>query len=365
MTATITALRTRLLRPKLARNWGHDVPYNHFIVVEIETSDGGVGTGFSWTPAIGAEAIVALLENDIRPFVLHKHANAAELWPRLWEHLHEAGSGGLVTIAMAGLDLALWDYEARTLDQSLVDRLGRHHDRVQVYGSGINLHYSEEKLLKQVDRWLAAGFDTIKIKVGKKDIFEDLDRVAAVRERIGPDRTLALDANQRWDRATAAIAIAALAESDPAWIEEPLRADDTPGYAALRKAVHIPIALGENAHTTYRFRDLLDAGACDVIQPNVIRVGGITPFLQIAELARSRGVRLMPHLLPQLSGQLALALPEATMVEDVEDASFDDLDILASPSGVTIADGWLTADTAPGLGFRFRDKLVEEPHEGE
>jgi L-alanine-DL-glutamate epimerase-like enolase superfamily enzyme len=322
MTATITALRTTLLTPRLPRPWG-------------------------------AEAVRALLDNDIRRFALGRPADAADLWQPLWENLHEAGSGGLTTIAMAGLDLALWDYDCRVRELPLVDRLGRTHDRAEAYGSGVNLDYSLDELLEQVDRWIAAGYQTVKIKVGKKDIFEDLDRVAAVRERLGPDRGLALDANQRWDRDTAAIAIGALAESSPAWIEEPLRADDTAGYTRLRASVGIPIALGENAHTLYRFRDLLDAGAVDIVQPNVVRVGGITPFLHIAELARERGVRLAPHLLPELSGQLALTLPEPTLVEDVEDASFQKLGVLARPSGTSVADGWFTADTAVGLGFEF------------
>jgi L-alanine-DL-glutamate epimerase-like enolase superfamily enzyme len=353
VSTTITALRTTLLSPKLSRPWGADVRANHIIAVHIETSDGLSGTGFSWTPSIGAEAVRALLDNDIRRFALGRPADAGELWQPLWENLHEAGSGGLTTIAMAGLDLALWDYECRVRDLPLVDRLGRTRDRVQVYGSGVNLHYSEDELLAQVDRWIAAGLTAVKIKVGKPDIFEDLDRVAAVRQRIGPDRQLMLDANQRWDRATAAIAIAALAESDPAWIEEPLRADDTAGYAALRASSVVPIALGENAHTIYRFRDLMDAGACDIVQPNVIRVGGITPFLAIVRSAAERGIRVAPHLLPELSGQLALTIPEPTLVEDVEGATFEQLGILSEPTGTSIRDGWFTADTDVGIGFNF------------
>ncbi|MCU1599236.1 MAG: hypothetical protein QOE85_986 [Actinomycetota bacterium] len=357
---TITALHTSLLSPQLSRPWGPDVHQNHIIVVRIETSDGVGGTGFSWTPSIGAEAIQALLDNDIRRFALGRAANAYALWQPLWKNLHEAGSGGLTTIAMAGLDLALWDYDCRAKEIPLVDRLERQHDRAQVYGSGVNLDYSLDELLEQVDRWIAAGLTAVKVKVGKTDIFEDLDRIAAVRERIGPDRALMLDANQRWDFETAVIATDALAEYQPDWIEEPLRADDTPGYAELRKRVSVPVALGENAHTVQRFRDLIDAGCCDIVQPNVVRVGGITPFLAIAELARDRGVRLAPHLLPELSGQLALALPEPTLVEDVEDATFEKLGVLARPTGTAIEDGWFTANTEPGIGFDFAE-TIEEP----
>ena len=115
----------------------------------------------------------------------------------------------------------------------------------------------------------------------------------------------------------------------------------------------MPIALGENLHTIYRFRDFIDAEAVDIIQPNIIRVGGITPFRRIVELARTHSIRVMPHLLPGLSGQLDLTLAEPTLVEDVEDAGFGQLGILDGPSPVRISAGRLTLTGADGLGFSF------------
>lgn len=281
-------------------------------------------------------------------------SDPAVVWDRLWRHLHEAGGGGVTTIAMAGIDLALWDLRCRRLGAGLVDVLGRRRESVEVYGSGVNLHYPLEELVAQAARWVEAGHDAVKMKVGRPDLAEDVERVAAVREVIGPGRRLMIDANQRWDLPTARRAVAALSRFDLYWVEEPLLADATWAYAQLRVAVDVPIALGENAHTIHRFRDLLDAGACDVVQPNVVRVGGVTPFLRIASLARTYGVAVAPHLLPELSGQLALCLPEPTLVEDVEDASFAALGCLAEPSGVTMADGRLTVDgSRPGLGLTF------------
>jgi L-alanine-DL-glutamate epimerase-like enolase superfamily enzyme len=117
----------------------------------------------------------------------------------------------------------------------------------------------------------------------------------------------------------------------------------------------VPIALGENLHTIYRFRDFIEAEAVDIIQPNIIRVGGITPFRRIVELARTNSIRVMPHLLPELSGQLALTLAEPTLVEDVEDASFEQLGILAGPAPVRVSSSRLTLTDQLGLGFRFKD----------
>lgn len=196
---TIVALEIERHTARLPRPWGADVPVNHVIEVRVTDSDGGTGTGFSWTPTIGVESVQALLEHDVRATVLGAAADAATLWPQLWARLHEAGSGGVTTIAMAGVDLALWDLAGRRAGRSLAGLLGRRRDDVEVYGSGVNLHYPLDELLAQVRRWIEAGFGAVKIKVGRPDLGEDVERVAAVRELLGPDRALMIDANQRWD----------------------------------------------------------------------------------------------------------------------------------------------------------------------
>jgi len=294
-----------------------------------------------------------MIRADLAPWLVGHPADASG-WQQSWEHLHEAGGGGVTTIALAGIDLALWDLALRSTGTALADALGRKHDSQPAYGSGVNLHYPLDELVAQAARWRDAGYGGVKIKVGKPDLAEDLDRVAAVRETIGPDVRLMVDANQRWDLPTAVESVTALARFDLDWIEEPLRADDTRGYRSLRAAIDVPVAAGENVHTIHRFRDLVDAGAIDVLQPNVVRVGGITPFLQIVELAREAGLELAPHLLPDLSAQLAFALPETTWVEDVEDAGFAPLGALAGPSGVDIVHGRATGGREPGIGLRFR-----------
>lgn len=350
--ATIRAVRTRLIRVPLSRPWAPDVTDVRVIAVHLVADDGTEGHGFSWTPTIGGSAVRALIDEDLAPFLLGRRADPS-VWDEAWAHLHEAGGGGLTTIALAGIDLALWDRRARIAGTSVTSMLGRRHDRLPVYGSGVNLHYSLDELVAQAQRWARAGHDAVKMKVGKPDLAEDLDRIAAVREVLGTQRRLLVDANQRWDLDVATRAVNAMAAHGIGWIEEPLRADDLAGHAELRRRIDVPIALGENLHTVFRFRDFLDAGAVDVIQPNVIRVGGITPFLRIAELARTRDVELAPHLLPELSAQVAFALPETSWIEDVEDAGFAQQGALASPTGLTFVDGRVSGGADVGLGIRF------------
>ncbi|MGK3648992.1 mandelate racemase/muconate lactonizing enzyme family protein [Pseudarthrobacter enclensis] len=353
----ITGLATRLITVPLRRHWGAEAPENHVIVTWLQTDDGGAGHGFSWTPTIGPQAVKALLDYDVAPFITGLPASPEAVWDVLWKRLHEAGGGGLTTIAMAGVDLALWDLQARRAETSVTGLIGQRQESAEVYGSGVNLHYTLDELVEQARRWVAAGHQAVKIKVGKPDLREDAERVAAVRSVLGPDRRLMIDANQRWDLPTTFRALEVLSEYGLDWLEEPLRADDLWAYRRLRKHSPVPIALGENLHTIYRFRDFIEAEAVDIIQPNIIRVGGITPFRRIVELARTHSIKVMPHLLPELSGQLALTLAEPTLVEDVEEASFEQLGILDGPSPVRFTDSRVALADQPGLGFRFRDGL--------
>ncbi|UYO96560.1 mandelate racemase/muconate lactonizing enzyme family protein [Microbacterium sp. M28] len=358
---TITRFDTRLQRIALTRPWAADVTSVGIVATHVVRSDGAEGWGFSWTPQIGAAAVHALLSDDIVRAAIGRSAEPGEAWQGLWEHLHEAGGGGVTTIALAGLDLALWDAAARARDLPASALIGRRRERARVYGSGVNLHYTQDELLAQVQRWIDAGFTAVKIKVGKPDIAEDVDRVGAVRALLGPDRELMIDANQRWDLDRATTSVEALARFDLAWIEEPLRADDLGGHTELARRIDLPIAVGENLHTAHRFADFLRAGAAQIVQPNIVRVGGISPFQRIAQIASDHGTALHPHLLPELSGQLALTLPgdvAEPWAEDVEDAGFGALGALEDSSPVAIADGYLTETPHAGLGIRFSPLLT-------
>jgi L-alanine-DL-glutamate epimerase-like enolase superfamily enzyme len=349
----ITSISTRLITRALLRPWGADVPELHAIVVEV-TAGSHTGQGFSWTPTIGPRAVQALLDHDITAFVVGRPARPELIWDELWRHLHEAGGGGLTTIAMAGLDLALWDLQAKIAGRGLSELLGVRRRSVPAYGSGVNLHYSSAELTEQAHRWVATGYSGAKIKVGSPDLDRDIERVAAVREILGPHRWLAVDANQRWDVPTAERGIRALERFDLHWVEEPVRADDLQAYRYLRTKINTPLACGENLHTAYRFGEFLAADAIDIVQPNIVRVGGLTPFLRIAQLTRTASRTLAPHLLPDLSAQVAFALPEAVWVEEVEDAGLEQLGFVEGPTPVlrTGAELELGGDVR-GLGLAF------------
>ncbi len=359
MTAHITEVSSKLYRLPMPRPWGPAVTCQYLIATTVRSSDGGTGQGFSWAVQAGAQAILAMVQADCAPVAEGGPVVPAAAWDRLWWQLREAG-GGIAPLSMAAIDIGLWDLQAKSAGLSLADLIGRQRDRVPVYASGVNRHLTLAELTEQVTRWTAAGHSRFKIKVGQPSLDEDLERVAAVRKIIGPDRLLMVDANQLWDLPTARRAAQKLSAFDIFWLEEPLPAEDFQGYARLRAAIGIPLAAGESLYTEAQFRDLLLAGAVDFVQPNVCRVGGITPFLRVARLARLFDVPVMPHLLPDISGQLAMALPLPGMIEDIDEGSFAALGALARPSGVVVTGDSMQAQTPPGHGLAFAADSLEE-----
>jgi L-alanine-DL-glutamate epimerase-like enolase superfamily enzyme len=335
------------------------VDSQYLIAATVTASDGTSGQGFSWTVRAGAHAVQAMVDHDAASAAVGGPVAPAAAWDRMRHKLRESG-GGISTLAMAAIDIGLWDREARIAGLSLTDLIGRQRETTAVYGSGVNRHLALDELSEQVHRWVEAGHTAVKIKVGQPSLDEDVERVATVRRIIGPHRLLMIDANQLWDLPAARRAARAMSAFDIYWLEEPLPAEDLRAYAKLRSAIDIPVAAGESLYTEAQFRDALLAEAVDFLQPNVCRVGGITAFLRIARMARQFSVPVMPHLLPEISGQLALCLPFPAMVEDIDQGSFAALGALAAPSGVTITGDALRAETAPGHGLTFATGRLEK-----
>jgi L-alanine-DL-glutamate epimerase-like enolase superfamily enzyme len=358
VSAHVTEVTTRSYRLPMPVPWGPNVTSQYLVASTVRSSDGHCGQGFSWTVRAGPLAVQAVIDSDCSPIAVGGPIAPDAAWDRMRRELREAGSG-VTALAMAAIDIGLWDLRARAFGLSLIDLIGRQRERVPAYASGVNRHLSLDELTEQVSRWLEAGHTMFKIKVGLPSLEEDLRRVAEVRRLIGPDRRLMVDANQLWDLPTARRAARALEGSGIFWLEEPLPAEDFRAYARLRAATSIPLAAGESLYSEAQFRDLLLAGAVDFVQPNVCRVGGITPFLRIARMAQLFSIPVMPHLLPDISAQLAMCLPLEGMVEDIDTGSLAALGALERPSGVIISAGDARAQTGPGHGLAFASEALE------
>jgi L-alanine-DL-glutamate epimerase-like enolase superfamily enzyme len=312
------------------------------------------GHGLAYSVGVGASAVKALIDDYCAPTLDGIDVrNFERNWAMVSNNLHRTGSGGTNTLALAAIDIAAWDLIGKSSNLPLYRLLGGARDSIPAYRSGIDIHLDSGSLKSHIEKYLTAGYDAVKIKVGRKTLREDLERVATAREVMGPDRRLLLDANQRWHVDEAIERIAAFEQYRPMWIEEPLRAEDISGHARLRQATRIPIAVGESLYTKQDFLNYLRAGAVDVLQPDVARVGGITEWLKIAHLAESWGLRVAPHFLLELSVHLLCGVPNGLILENVEGGSLVDTGLTQDAGWIRNGVGYPTDSPGHGISFDF------------
>lgn len=322
-----------------------------FLFADILTEQGGSGLGFSYSKRAGGPAQYAHAREVAEIMIGEDPNDIAKLYNKLLWAGASVGRSGVATQALAALDIALYDLKAKRAGLPLAKLLGSYRDSVRTYNtSGGFLNASIDEVKERATQSLAEGIGGIKIKVGLPDSAEDLRRVAAVREHIGPDVPLMVDANQQWDRATALRMGRKLEQFDLVWIEEPLDAYDAEGHAELALALDTPIATGEMLASVAEHERLIATRACDIIQPDAPRVGGITQFLRLATLADQAGLDLAPHFAMEIHLHLAAAYPREPWVEH-----FDWLDPLFNERLET-REGRMIVPDRPGLGVTFSDQ---------
>ncbi|MFB7269211.1 mandelate racemase/muconate lactonizing enzyme family protein [Streptomyces sp. NPDC056244] len=324
-----------------------------FLFARISTEGGHEGLGFGYSKRAGGPGLYAHAREIASELVGEDPSDTGRLWQKLVWAGASMGRSGLTTQAIAAFDIALWDLKARRAGLPLAKLLGAHRDSVPCYNtSGGFLSAPIEQVLENTGLALARGIGGVKIKVGQPDTRADLRRVEAVRERIGDDVPLMVDANQQWDRATAARMGRALESFGLTWIEEPLDAYDAEGHAALAARLDTPVATGEMLTSVAEHTGLIMAGAADFIQPDAPRVGGITPFLQIMALADHKCLGMAPHFAMEIHLHLAAAYPRATWVEH-----FEWLEPLFNER-LDVRDGRMTVPSRPGLGLSLSDQAA-------
>ncbi|MEU6716688.1 mandelate racemase/muconate lactonizing enzyme family protein [Nonomuraea sp. NPDC046802] len=322
-----------------------------FLFAEIATEDGHHGTGFSYSKRAGGPAQYAHAKEVGENLIGQDPSDIGKVYDTLLWAGASVGRSGVATQALAAIDVALWDLKARRAGLPLAKLLGAYRDSVRTYNtSGGFLHAPIEEVKERATRSLQDGIGGIKIKVGQPDTKEDLRRLAAVREHLGDDVPLMVDANQQWDRATALRFGRAVEEYGLVWIEEPLDAYDAEGHAQLATALDTPIATGEMLSSVAEHVRLIEARAADIIQPDAPRVGGITPFLRLATLADHAGLQLAPHFAMEIHLHLAAAYPREPWVEH-----FEWLNPLFNERLET-RDGRMLVPDRPGLGFTLSEQ---------
>lgn len=321
------------------------------LFVEIQTASGHQGLGFSYSKRAGGPAQFAHAR-EIAPAVLGEDPNdIAKLWDKLCWAGASVGRSGVSTQAIGAFDVALWDLKAKRAGLSLAKLLGAQRDSVRCYNtSGGFLHTPLDQLLVNASASMAKGIGGIKLKVGQPDCALDIQRVAAVRQHLGDQVPIMVDANQQWDRPTAQRMCRSLEAFNLVWIEEPLDAYDHEGHAALAAQFDTPIATGEMLTSAGEHWDLIRHRAADYLMPDAPRVGGITPFLKVAALAEHAGVMLAPHFAMELHVHLAAAYKTEPWVEH-----FEWLEPLFNER-IEIRNGRMQVPTRTGLGVSLSEQ---------
>lgn len=347
-------------------------------LVRVTTEDGLVGHGEA-KAAVGSAgvcaALVTCVEQELRPLLIGQDARQIA---RLWEELYNGsrahyalgrgrafpvlGRRGLTISAISGVDMALWDLLGQSLGVPVVQLLGGAcRDSMPAYASGGWADAGQ--IGAQLNGYVERGFRAVKMRVGVMDgsVATSLARVAAARAELGPAIGLMVDAHGTWSVPEAKRFCAAAEQYDLSWVEEPIGADNRRGTAEVRASTSIPIAAGESEFTRFDFRDLIEIGAVDVLQPDLAICGGITEGARIAALAATHQLALAPHIwgsaLSFMAGlHLAFASPSATILEFSLGANPLLRELVEEP--IVCQNGAIAAPTRPGLGVTPRQEFV-------
>lgn len=323
------------------------------LFAEIETREGHAGLGFSYSLRTGGPAQYAHAQ-QIAPLLIGEDPNdISRLWSKMIWASASVGRGGVAAQAIAAIDTALWDLKARRAGLPLSRLLGAHRGAVPCYNtSGGYLQASMEEVIDKAAQSRERGIGGIKIKIGQPDWRADLQRVEALRKQLGEHVPLMVDVNQQWDRVTAVRMGRALEQYGLEWIEEPLDAHDVAGHAALAAQLDTPIGSGEMLTSTAEALAYVESGAVDVIMHDAPRLGGITPFLNVARVAEQRRMIMAPHFVMEIHLHLAAAYEHQTWAEHFEwlEPAFNER--------LEIRSGEMIVPDRPGLGLSLSGQVA-------
>lgn len=318
-------------------------------MVVITDSDGATGTGYSYTIGTGGSSVMRLLADHLAPRLIGRDPTEVEaIWHDLEFATHATTIGAITSIALAAVDIALWDLRCRKAGLPLWRMAGGARPAAPCYTTeGGWLHIPTTALVEDALAAREKGFTGSKVKIGKPTAAEDVVRIKAMRDALGPDYEIMTDANQGFARDTARRRAEALRSFDLAWIEEPLAADDITGHIDLARAAAIPVAVGESLYSVRHFAEYISRGAASVIQVDAGRIGGITPWLKVAHMAECFDLPVCPHFLMELHVSLVCAVQNGRYVEYIP--QLDDI----TETGLKIENGMAHAPETAGLGIAW------------
>jgi L-alanine-DL-glutamate epimerase-like enolase superfamily enzyme len=326
------------------------------VIVELHAGQER-GLGYTYADTSAAE----LIRSELREAIQGRDAlDIPAAWLSMIRRIRNLGRPGIASMAISAIDIALWDLKARILHLPLVKLLGAIREGIPVYGSGGFTSYSVEQLRSQLSGWVRAGIGMVKMKVGRSPK-DDVDRVRAAREAIGPDTGLFVDANGAYSRKQALSFAENFRESGVCWFEEPVSSDDLEGLRLLRDRgpAGMDIAAGEYGYDEVYFRRMIGCGSVDVLQADATRCGGISGFMNVGALCFAGGLPLSAHTAPTVHAHVCCALPAARNVEYFHDHTR--IERMCFDGAATQIGGELRPDrSAAGLGIDLRRSDIEQ-----
>jgi L-alanine-DL-glutamate epimerase-like enolase superfamily enzyme len=354
--ASVAVSIAKLPLEQTYRAGGREVGANWHILAQITTTDGVVGFGYIVSLNRMLINAVASATHELGQLLIGMSVLEAEAaWHRMERAGGWVGPGGLLNYAIAPLDIALWDAAGKTLGQPVYRLLGGFRDRLPAYASdGFWYSLSPDELAASARRAVAAGFRAVKLRVGNEQHPDgEVARVRAVRDAVGPDVSIMVDATETWALDRAIRSGRALQEAGVVWVEDPVSHTDIAGMARVTAALDVPVATGEHLYQISDFTRLLEARGTSIALIDLGRIGGVTPWRGVAALARAFGVRVGGHVLPEIHIHLLTAVPNAYLVEYVPRTAA----LLKEMPALT--DGSMVVPQGPGFGLELDQDAVK------